>query len=164
MTAVRTSLAKNYAWETGREIATMERDLTERISARIIKSNSIAKISASLDNLLHRCLGAPAIRPFKLFLNGTGIGHPLHPMLTDIPIGAWTLTILLDLIGLLFGFPQLGLASSITACGSFGCRRCGVGRLDGCRSSRESYRCLPRECERQRYHPLSDFVPHALRP
>ena len=116
MTAVRKSLDKNYTWETGREIATMERDLTERISARIIKSNSIAKISASLDNLLHRCLGAPAIRPFKLFLNGTGIGHPLHPMLTDIPIGAWTLTILLDLIGLLFGFPQLGLASSITAC------------------------------------------------
>ena len=37
-------------------------------------------------------------------------------MLTDIPIGAWTLTILLDLIGLLFGFPQLGLASSISAC------------------------------------------------
>ena len=94
----------------------MERDLTERISARIIKSNSIGKISASLDKLLHRCLGAPAMRRFKVFLNGTWIGHPLHPMLTDIPIGAWTLTILLDLIGLLFGLPQLGLASSIAAC------------------------------------------------
>ena len=94
----------------------MERDFTERISARIIKSISIGKISASLNKLLHRCLGAPAMRRFKVFLNGTGIGHPLHPMLTDIPIGAWTLTILLDLIGLLFGFPQLGLASSITAC------------------------------------------------
>jgi len=93
----------------------MERDFTERISARIITSNSIGKISASLDNLLHRCLGAPATRRFKVFLNGTWIGHPLHPMLTDIPIGAWTLTILLDLIGLLFLFPQLGLASSISA-------------------------------------------------
>jgi len=67
MTAVRKSLDKNYTWETGREIATMERDLTERISARIIKSNSIAKISASLDKLLHRCLGAPAMRRFKVF-------------------------------------------------------------------------------------------------
>jgi nitrite reductase/ring-hydroxylating ferredoxin subunit/uncharacterized membrane protein len=56
------------------------------------------------------------MRRLKIFLNGTWIGHPLHPMLTDIPIGAWTLTILLDLIGLLFRFPQLGLASSITAC------------------------------------------------
>jgi nitrite reductase/ring-hydroxylating ferredoxin subunit/uncharacterized membrane protein len=94
----------------------MERDFTERISSRIIRSNSIGKISVSLDKLLHRCLGAPAMRRFKVFLNGTWIGHPLHPMLTDIPIGAWTLTILLDLIGLLFGFPQLGLASSISAC------------------------------------------------
>jgi nitrite reductase/ring-hydroxylating ferredoxin subunit/uncharacterized membrane protein len=56
------------------------------------------------------------MRPLKIFLNGTWIGHPLHPMLTDIPIGAWTLTIILDLIGLLLGLPQLGLASSITAC------------------------------------------------
>ena len=29
--------------------------------------------------------------------------------------GAWTLTIILDLVGLLFGLPQLGVASSITA-------------------------------------------------
>lgn len=93
----------------------MERDFTERISTRIIKSNSIGKIIASLDKLLNRCLGAPAMRRLKIFLNGTWIGHPLHPMLTDIPIGAWTLTIILDLVGLLFGLPQLGLASSITA-------------------------------------------------
>ena len=93
----------------------MERDLTERIAARIIKSNLISKISAYLDRLMYRGLGAPAMRPLKLFLNGAWVGHPLHPMLTDIPIGAWTLTILLDLIGLLLGFPQLGLASSITA-------------------------------------------------
>src|SRR6516225_12214981 len=94
----------------------MERDFTERISARIIHSSAIGKISASLDRLLSRSLGAPLMRPLKIFLNGTWVGHPLHPMLTDIPIGAWTLTILLDLIGLLLGFPQLGLASSITTC------------------------------------------------
>ena len=93
----------------------MERDFTERIAARIIKSNSIAKITTFLDKFLQLCLGRPAMRPVKIFLNGTWIGHPLHPMLTDIPIGAWTLTIILDLVGLLFGLPQLGLASSITA-------------------------------------------------
>ena len=93
----------------------MERDFTERISARIIKSNLIQKISAALDKLLQLCFRAPAMRRLKIFLNGTWAGHPLHPMLTDIPIGAWTLTIILDLIGLLFGFPQLGLASGITA-------------------------------------------------
>lgn len=93
----------------------MERDFTERISARIIKSNLIRKISASLDKLLQRCFSAPAMRRLKIFLNGTWVGHPMHPILTDIPIGAWTLTILLDLIGLLFRLPQLGLAASIAA-------------------------------------------------
>lgn len=93
----------------------MERDLTEQISTRIFRSDLIRNVSALLDKLLSRSLGTQLLRPLKILLNGTWIGHPLHPMLTDIPIGAWTLTILLDLIGLLFGFPQLGLASAIGA-------------------------------------------------
>jgi nitrite reductase/ring-hydroxylating ferredoxin subunit/uncharacterized membrane protein len=93
----------------------MERDFTERISGRIIKSKLIGNISGSLDKLLQRCFRPPAMRQLKVFLNGTWVGHPLHPLLTDIPIGAWTLTILLDLIGLLFRLPQLDLAASITA-------------------------------------------------
>ena len=91
----------------------MERDLTERISARIISSDLLKKITVLLDRFLNRCFQAPALRRLKIFLNGTWVGHPLHPVLTDIPIGAWTLAILLDLIGLLFQLPQLGLASSI---------------------------------------------------
>ena len=38
----------------------------------------------------------PAKRRVKNFLNGTWLGHPLHPVLTDIPIGAWSVTLLLD--------------------------------------------------------------------
>src|SRR5438105_9596392 len=34
----------------------------------------------------------------KDFLNGVWLGHPLHPVITDVPIGAWTMTELLDLI------------------------------------------------------------------
>jgi len=34
-------------------------------------------------------------------LHGTPFGHPLHPLLTDIPIGAWTVTALLDAAELL---------------------------------------------------------------
>ena len=37
-----------------------------------------------------------ARRRVKNFLHGTWLGHPLHPVLTDIPIGAWTATLLLD--------------------------------------------------------------------
>lgn len=32
-------------------------------------------------------------------LSGTWLGHPLHPMLTDLPIGFWTSSFTLDLVG-----------------------------------------------------------------
>jgi nitrite reductase/ring-hydroxylating ferredoxin subunit/uncharacterized membrane protein len=31
-------------------------------------------------------------------LHGTWLGHPLHPALTDIPLGAWTVTVVLDAV------------------------------------------------------------------
>lgn len=36
----------------------------------------------------------------KNFLHGTTIGHPLHPTLTDVPVGAWTVAAVLDAIEL----------------------------------------------------------------
>jgi len=38
-------------------------------------------------------------RRVRDFLHGTWLGHPLHPVLTDIPLGAWTVAIVLDLRG-----------------------------------------------------------------
>src|SRR5436305_998869 len=32
-------------------------------------------------------------------LAGTWLGHPLHPVLTDIPIGAWSSAFFLDYLG-----------------------------------------------------------------
>lgn len=32
----------------------------------------------------------------KNFLHGKWLGHPVHPMLTDIPLGAWTTAVVLD--------------------------------------------------------------------
>jgi len=37
-------------------------------------------------------------RPLKDFLNGTWLGHPLHAVLTDAPIGIFTAVILLDVL------------------------------------------------------------------
>jgi len=41
-------------------------------------------------------LRPPAV---KDFLHGTWLGHPLHPVLTDVPIGFWTSAVTLDLVG-----------------------------------------------------------------
>ena len=35
----------------------------------------------------------------RSFLNGTWLGHPLHAVMTDVPIGALTVVIVLDILG-----------------------------------------------------------------
>lgn len=44
---------------------------------------------------------AKSIEPteVKNLLNGSWLGHPLHPLLTDFPIGAWSMSVLLDWVG-----------------------------------------------------------------
>src|SRR5215211_8359414 len=37
--------------------------------------------------------------PIKDALSGTWLGHAVHPLLTDLPIGAWTSAVLLDWLG-----------------------------------------------------------------
>lgn len=41
--------------------------------------------------------GGSTGRGIRDFLHGTWLGHPLHPVLTDIPLGAWTVAAILDL-------------------------------------------------------------------
>lgn len=45
--------------------------------------------------------GGDAGREIKNFLHGTWLGHPLHPVITDVPIGAWTTAAVLDGLELL---------------------------------------------------------------
>src|SRR5215469_16249102 len=40
-------------------------------------------------------------RRLKSLLNGTWFGHPLHPAITDVPVTAWLLTAIFDLIWLI---------------------------------------------------------------
>jgi nitrite reductase/ring-hydroxylating ferredoxin subunit len=49
----------------------------------------------------HRWLSAlfRPIRPVKDLLNGTWLGHPVHSAATDLPIGALTVSIILELVG-----------------------------------------------------------------
>ncbi len=54
----------------------------------------------TIQKLLHRIFttGGRRGQKVKNFLNGTWVGHPLHVILTDIPIGAWTTAIAFDAI------------------------------------------------------------------
>jgi nitrite reductase/ring-hydroxylating ferredoxin subunit/uncharacterized membrane protein len=52
--------------------------------------------------------------PVKDALSGTRLGHALHPLLTDVPIGAWTSATVLDLVG---GDDAAGAAETLIAVG-----------------------------------------------
>jgi nitrite reductase/ring-hydroxylating ferredoxin subunit/uncharacterized membrane protein len=56
--------------------------------------------SKPLGDFNHRWLSAlfHPIRPIQNFLNGSWLGHPVHAVVTDVPIGALTVSIVADLI------------------------------------------------------------------
>jgi nitrite reductase/ring-hydroxylating ferredoxin subunit len=55
------------------------------------------QLQSGLTKLLEQ--GGPTARRVKDALNGTWLGHPLHPILTDAAIGAWFTSSMLDLLG-----------------------------------------------------------------
>lgn len=46
--------------------------------------------------------------PIRNVLHGSFLGHPLHPMATDVPIGAWTVAFVFDTAETLFNRRDLG--------------------------------------------------------
>jgi nitrite reductase/ring-hydroxylating ferredoxin subunit len=86
-----------------------EISLNDRLSDRVARNSILAKAGAAWQPVILRLrdAGGPGL---KYILNGTFLGHPIHPVATDIPIGAWTVTALLDAISLLGG-PEVTFAS-----------------------------------------------------
>jgi nitrite reductase/ring-hydroxylating ferredoxin subunit/uncharacterized membrane protein len=57
----------------------------------------------TLQKRVHDAFPGDAGRRAKDFLHGTWLGHPLHPALTDVPLGAWTVAAVLDLVDAIEG-------------------------------------------------------------
>ncbi len=56
-------------------------------------------VSKPVQSWLSKLYGEPQELSYRIkdLLNGTWFGHPLHPVLVSIPLGAWSATVLLDL-------------------------------------------------------------------
>lgn len=63
------------------------------------------RFSDGLQNILQKVLGTQrqSARHLKSFLNGTWLGHPLHPLITDIPIMSWVFVAAFDIIWFISG-------------------------------------------------------------
>ncbi len=90
----------------------MERDITETIETAIGEQPAIGDVADQFRNWSTRVFEESSLRPVKNFFNGGWFEHPLHPVLTDVPIGAWTIAMVLDLFSFL-GVKGLGQASGI---------------------------------------------------
>ena len=78
---------------------------TEAIANVIDKQKWIGAASDPIQKALQDLFGAS--RPVKDALHGTWLGHPLHPVFTDVPIGAWTLAMVIDALEAMSGRREL---------------------------------------------------------
>jgi nitrite reductase/ring-hydroxylating ferredoxin subunit/uncharacterized membrane protein len=72
-----------------------ETSLNRRPADRIAKVAWLEPIANAVQPAVQRALAAAGL-PVRNVLHGTGLGHPFHPLLTDVPVGAWTVTAVLD--------------------------------------------------------------------
>lgn len=75
----------------------MEPIARESIAERIEELEALDAVSEPLQKAVRKVV--PQESELKDLLSGTWLGHPLHPPLTDVVIGAWTSALLLDLLG-----------------------------------------------------------------
>jgi nitrite reductase/ring-hydroxylating ferredoxin subunit/uncharacterized membrane protein len=71
-------------------------DTVRELVHRLATTEAIDKVGKPLASKVSGVLGNGTV---KDVLSGTWLGHPLHPMLTDLPIGFWTSSFMLDLVG-----------------------------------------------------------------
>jgi nitrite reductase/ring-hydroxylating ferredoxin subunit/uncharacterized membrane protein len=69
---------------------------THKLVRRIEGITALDKVAKPIAALVGKAVQPRVVRNV---LSGTYLGHPAHPMLTDLPIGAWSMSALLDLVG-----------------------------------------------------------------
>jgi len=69
------------------------RDRMTNVVEMVEGSDTLDDVSAPLSDVVQRLTSKGAV---KSALAGTWLGHQLHPVLTDLPLGAWTMATALD--------------------------------------------------------------------
>jgi nitrite reductase/ring-hydroxylating ferredoxin subunit/uncharacterized membrane protein len=83
---------------------------TEALIKTVEQQEVLGQLSDKIQPLVVNAFesAGPAGREVKNFLHGTWLGHPLHPALTDVPLGAWTAALTLDAMESISGRRELG--------------------------------------------------------
>lgn len=73
-------------------------ELAERVAHAIERQDGLRPIEDALQRAIAAAFraGGASGRLAKNLLHGTWLGHPLHSVLTDVPVGAWTAAVVFD--------------------------------------------------------------------
>lgn len=69
----------------------------QQLTKRVEEMEALDRFANLVQKVVSRIV--PQESALKDLLSGTGLGRPLHPMLTDVVIGVWTSASLLDILG-----------------------------------------------------------------
>jgi nitrite reductase/ring-hydroxylating ferredoxin subunit/uncharacterized membrane protein len=96
--------------------------LTERLVRTLGDQESLDAVATPLQEAIRSLFDSAgsAGREVKNFLHGKALGHPLHPALIDLPLGAWTLAAILDSLQLAGLRRDLGFADTAIKIGLVG--------------------------------------------
>lgn len=88
-------------------------DITGGLDCEESRIPQLKPFEESLQKLVHKAFasGGANGQKIKNFLNGTWIGEPLHVILTDVPIGAWTVALVCDGLDLMSKNREFGAAA-----------------------------------------------------
>ncbi|MDQ2775260.1 MAG: Rieske 2Fe-2S domain-containing protein [Acidobacteriota bacterium] len=88
-------------------------DITGGVDCEESRMPKLKPFEESVQKLVHKAFasGGSKGQSVKNFLNGTWIGEPLHVILTDLPIGAWTVALVFDAIELMNNDRQFAVAA-----------------------------------------------------
>src|SRR5260370_13039508 len=84
------------------------------LNGDVSKPASQPPVDERLQRILDKALyadGRPEAQKLRNFLNGTWLGEPLHVVLTDLPVGAWTAAMVFDLLDLILDRQEFASAA-----------------------------------------------------
>lgn len=74
---------------------------TDRFVDRLARATALDPVADAIQPLARKTLdGTGPFAPLKDLLHGKPLGHSLHVVMTDVPIGAWTMATIFDVLEL----------------------------------------------------------------
>jgi nitrite reductase/ring-hydroxylating ferredoxin subunit/uncharacterized membrane protein len=104
----------------------------ERVVSAATRPSWVDSFATTVQGFVARIYEAagPVGQQVQNLLHGTWLGHPLHPLLTHVPVGAWTVALTFDLLDAAAGQKELAagadLAVAVGVLGALGAAAAGL--------------------------------------